>query len=74
MGIHTFQTLQDSLDGAGATAAGHGHIELVLVVGHGCNEWDCCKVEYPRGCGGDSKRAERLEVGDVRRWGGKYKD
>lgn len=40
-GIQTFQTLQDPLDGAGATAAAHGHVELVLVVGHGWDSVGC---------------------------------
>lgn len=31
---HTFQPLQDAVDGAGAAAAGHGDVELVGVVGH----------------------------------------
>lgn len=30
----TFHLLEDALDGAGAAAAGHGYVELVVVFGH----------------------------------------
>lgn len=33
--VLTFQLLEDTLYGTGASAAGHSHIELVLVVRHG---------------------------------------
>lgn len=51
-GIRTFQTLQDSLDGAGAAAAAHGHVELVLVVGHGWDKGKLQRVGMFRGAAG----------------------
>lgn len=69
-GIRTIQTLENSLDGAGAAAAAHRHVELVLVVGHGWVEWDVARWNSPRGWRGSFKKAEvEVGVGDVRRRG-----
>lgn len=73
-GIQTFQTLQDSLDGAGAAAAAHRHVELVLVVRHGWNKWDVAKSwRVSVGQAGRLKKAE-VEISDVRSRGKREDD
>ena len=37
MNFHTIELLEHALHGAGAAAAGHGDVELVVVFGH-CEE------------------------------------
>lgn len=34
MNFHTIELLEHALHGAGAAAAGHGNVELVVVLGH----------------------------------------
>jgi len=36
----TLELLEHALDGAGAAAAGHGDVELVVVLGHFGGWWD----------------------------------
>lgn len=40
----TIELLQDTLHGAGAAAAGHGDVELVVVLGHFGEWWVGCEV------------------------------
>ena len=42
--VLTVQLLEDTLHGTGASATGHSHIELVLVVRHGGNLFGGCGV------------------------------
>ena len=40
----TLELLEHALDGAGAAAAGHGDVELVVVLGHFGDWWVGCEV------------------------------